>query len=195
MALTDSLVGPNVFAHIRHTLELKERTLWYFRTQSKLWKAIVEHICHDKNVILAPKPVDDAVVAMHRGTGPAISLKDVGVWGQDIKEGKDDQGKFTGYIFREVAFWMKVKVDWYSEEVGDEVHREYKLDHVPCILELEFSNKKFDEWVESLAQEKAANITISMMEKLAEKLPECDERRRITSEIDKIRSKFRVKIP
>jgi hypothetical protein len=192
MAIGDPLAGDNIFDHMRHCYDLCDRRDHYFRVKSQLWKAIVEHIWHSKQVVLAPKPTEDCFVITHPGTGPAISIRDVGCYAKDYQEEHKD-GKFQGYKGREVAFWIKFEVTWHSDDYGEEVERKYELT-LPCDLELNFTKAKFDAFVKEFAEQRAAETVTHKLDELVDKLPECAERNKITSELSKIRSKYRVKI-
>ena len=128
------LSGDNIIEHLGHLRDTQQAVNWHFRTDSKLWKAIRNHIGE-------AKPGKCCIInkhwhcASHRGLGWAISLNHA----------------FTYTNPSEKSFVLEFRVEF---EVDDEdtpkypkeVRRKYRLD-VPKDLELNFTELKFQTWL------------------------------------------------
>jgi hypothetical protein len=172
------LVGENIFTHMRHMYELEHQKSWYFRG-SKLFRAIVDHIADpNKECVLIHRPLHHRV-QHYRGTGAAISLKDVGLFAQTWP------GNGQPPIEPEI-FWIKIEVDWWNEEYESEDSKTYNL-NVPTALEVNFEQDKFNEWVAKVKEESYNKETVRHIQELVKKLPDCAERSEIMKQMDSIR--------
>jgi hypothetical protein len=160
------LTGDNIVEHIFAQQELKSQTRNYFHF-SKLWRAIQDHISdnglgnpynfpsdkhrHDINkVILIDPPFDwledddDCLNVMcHRGSGYAVSFKDVAIYGSP-----------TGPINEAKNLDLKIEVEWETRNESFTRCYTIRMPLALCKVSEDFIQEAFDNWIEALRKEK-----------------------------------------
>lgn len=138
----------NIISHMKKMREMEKARHEYFYWASLLWKAIRNHIATARDCILIDRK-DEIVI--HRGTGPAIGLKETHLYAGEWTVANNDE---ISQLIPSKVFAMIVAVEYIPKE---ETHKEwpntyreeYEL-QVPIDLELNFTKKAFNEWLANL---------------------------------------------
>jgi hypothetical protein len=139
-----TLHGGNIIEHMKHVHEVKDAQWRYFYWQSRVFKAIQQHIERAEDCVLIQR---HRKLLFHRGHG-AVSFNDAHHYVGEVKDGQHVPSK---------VFNLMITVHFGEDEENDlgAEDRKYYL-NVPIDLELDFSPAKFDAWIEGLRQERDA---------------------------------------
>ncbi len=156
----------NVVEHMRLIADLKEQKQKHFHFDSKLWKAIRDSI--GKEGILVDHP-EECLLMTHRGTGHAISLNSVHLFGKNYEESPPVE---------QPTFFMEVEVEYVRE---DDTHMDHPPTftrktplNVPVTLAIDFQQEQFDLWVAKLKNRKEQeqqDAELAQLRELVKKYP------------------------
>lgn len=156
MAVTVELEGSNIIEHLQKTSKMRDETHRHFYFNSKLFRAIYEHILSKKCILIIP-PADHSIPC-HRGTGPSIHFKDAFV--------------YVGGTHINIAFTVGY-IDNENEHMDYPPEREIKYDFsFPIEMELNFKQKDFDAHVKEIADKRENYREKEQLKKLMHKYPE-----------------------
>lgn len=151
-----TLLGKNIIEHMGHLSTALDASKSYWSRESKLWRAISNHISgnhinakkHGCVIIDKPKQENGSPrsIRSYRGTGPDISIEEVSCYKND-----------KNIMFRFQVAYCPDGDYYYAEESCNDEHQTYWI-YVPKELELDFTQEAFDKWVEQLKQKKEAEI-------------------------------------
>jgi len=137
-----------VYLAMRTLAEDRDAIRSYFYFRSKVWKAIRDHIAESKDCVLFDKPAD-YYIAIHRGTGHSISMRDFGVYAKNYDTKPPSESSH---------FWIEFAVGLIHEE---DSHMDYPNErektvhlNVPTELMMDFTKGKFDAWIAQLRRER-----------------------------------------
>ena len=146
--ILDKLENQNVISNMEKIRELRNAQNEYYYWVSPLWKAISKHIGYNKDCVLIDR---EAIMVSHRGHGPAIALKDTHLYAFDysVKPPKPSD-------MYNITFTVEYFHDGEERcENPDTYQKSYYL-NVPIDLELNFTKRKFDAWVNTIKEKRDA---------------------------------------
>lgn len=162
------LMGENIVQHLTNLNLLEHQKKNYFRNNSKLWKAIFEHIYYAKKCVLIDRDESkygEAVeIISYRGSGAAINLKNVEIRGIY----QPNEKPFLSFTF-EIE---------YGGECFSNYSKTYSID-IDTDLEINFTKEKFDNYIQQLKntkEEKNKQNDLYMLDMLVRKYPEQAEK-------------------
>jgi len=162
--ILDELVNRNIVDHILKLNEMENARQRYFYLISPVWKAIRDHISRSKECGLIKR--DERLIRSYRGLGASVQLKNVHLPKIDNPKNILD---------------FEIEVEYIQEgEEGAERPATYKKKYwinVPSELELDFTQRKFENWVKKEKAKMDAEIKKSDLEKikqLKKKYPKID---------------------
>ena len=155
----------NIIEHMRRVIEVEEQQHKHFRYDSKLWRAVCDSIATNDGLVEHP---EEHLIMCYRGTGQAISLKNVHLYPRD----------YTVYpALENKLFCMEVSVVYVHEDdtryEPDTTSRQTIL-QVPTELAIKFNKTKFNNWVKKARTEresKKKEKDLLLLKELQEKYP------------------------
>jgi hypothetical protein len=152
----------NIIEHLFIFQDMKSEIIRYYHFDSKLINAIVDYIYHNSNNVFIRVP-DDYFIECHRGTGAAISFKHVTVYkNYEVKPATCEE------VFR-----LDLSITLTHDETEMERYENISF-LVPVDLELNFTEEKFNKWIDGLEKGKNAREEVEelkVLEKLQKKYP------------------------
>jgi hypothetical protein len=143
-----------VYLAMRKLSEDREEIWRWMYRKAKVWRAIYNHIADSEDVVIVSLPANHSIVS-HRGTGPAIHLREFGVYAKNYD---------TKPATESSAFWLKIDIgfvhndDDYQYGYADEIEKSYNF-NVPTSLMFEFTDAAFNSWISDLRRERDVNRT------------------------------------
>jgi hypothetical protein len=168
MIFDEKLLADNIIDHIRKVQDAEMATRNYYNRNSKCWRAIVKHIADPNNECWI---IDNRPENIHRcsGTGPVIHVDDTTVWGTQFR---GSGPTFESYEVDE--YELRFSISYYDEDDDRDKSKSYSV-RIPIDLEINFTQEKFDAWVEGLKKSKIAikeDKERKELAKLLEKYPQ-----------------------
>ncbi len=151
-AITSKLEG-SIREHLQKIADMQSQTMVYFNNESKLWRAIVEHISEAKECVLFER--DKFPVAMHNNYGPAVYFRSC-----------RSQHQYSFVINLTVFFHDEENVSGIKLNDVDEFQRQVQIE-IPFDLELDFTFVKFSKWIASKKKAKKAESAQQQLKTLA----------------------------
>lgn len=141
------LLAPDIIAHTRIYQDAESAIKKYFHFDSKLMRAIHKHIGYAKDCVLIDRPAD---ICHYSECGAAVHFKDITVWGTQWKY-NDETKRNEPYEID--YFGLDITVEYHDENEDRDVTRQYTI-NVPIDLEINFTEEKFNVWINELAQKR-----------------------------------------
>jgi hypothetical protein len=138
--ITDKLIDNNIVSHMATMRDMKDAKSDYFRSVSKLWRAIRDHIADAKDCVLFD--LEGTIIA-HRGTGASIALNNVHLY--RFRDCFDEMCLTIG-----VEYFCEGEESSYDPDTTSKTYRVV----VPADMELNFTKRKFDAWIKKKKEER-----------------------------------------
>lgn len=139
-----------VYLAMRKLSEDREEIWRWMYIKAKVWKAIYNHIADSEDVVIVSLPANCSIIS-HRGTGPAIHLRDFGIYAKNYDTKPPTESS---------AFWLKIDISFSRDDdnYADEIEKSYRF-NVPTALMFEFTDAAFGAWISDLRRERDVNRT------------------------------------
>lgn len=145
MAKMSKFGGKNLATFLRSLSDGKQEVFKYFHYDSKFWKALKKHICEAPRYACIIQLLAHHSIPSYRGTGPAISFRAAHIGGGDCSSGTWQESK-RYYLEFAITFVHK-ECDYMENPPTQE--KTYEI-LVPFDLEINFTQGKFDAWVNGI---------------------------------------------
>jgi hypothetical protein len=150
----------NIIEHMRLMADLKEQKNKHFHFDSEIWKAICKSVSYDDDLIAHPK---DYLIMSYRGTGRAVSLRNVQLYGKDYTVKPVKEHHSVGF---------EIEVEYTHEDNNGMDHPPTTTKsttlQVPMKFLIKFSPASFKTWVKKVKAERDAETKEKDLEKLKE---------------------------
>jgi hypothetical protein len=163
MAKISKFGGKNLVTFLRSLSDGKQEVFKYFHYDSKFWGALKQHICKAPRFACVIKLPARCKIPSYRGTGPAISFRSVHIGGGDCSSGEWQESNRYCLKF---AITFVLKDDDYMENPPTQ-EKTYEL-LVPFDLEKNFTQSKFDTWVNGILDAAYAGKLAAIDKKLSQ---------------------------
>jgi hypothetical protein len=144
------LLADNIIEHTRIYQRAESAINEYFRSYSKLFRAIHKHIGNPNAECYIIDLPQHCRIMRYSECGAAVHFKDLTVWGTQWKW---DEATKRNVPYEVDHFGLDITVEYHDEEEDRSVTRQYTI-NVPIDLEVNFTQEKFDAWISELAQKR-----------------------------------------
>jgi hypothetical protein len=161
--------GKQVYEMISTINKLDSEIKKYFHFDCLIWKAIFKHIADSDDCVIVKK--DKGNIKCYRGTGPSISMRDYHKYcTQYDKNNKPHEPD---------VFSFEICVEYEDlDNCEGEWKRQYDI-IIPLELLTDFTQKKFDDWIEALRTKRdnlQRTLDIDKLKELMELYPEVNRK-------------------